>query len=86
MVKIEGGSYEAFVGKDSTRIVKVNGFYIDESPVTNSEYLCFLRQNPQWTKSRVLRLYADSSYLKYWNSDYELPSNIDPEAPITNIS
>jgi len=86
MVKIEGGTYEAFIGKDSGRIIQVKSFYLDETPVTNAEYLQFLKANPQWTKSKVLRLYADSTYLKYWKSDYEIPNNLSPEAPVTNIS
>src|SRR5690606_38936160 len=84
--KIEGGTYEAFIGKDSGRVVQVKSFYLDETPVTNAEYLQFVKANPQWTKSKVLRLYADDSYLKNWKSDFEIPENLSPDAPITNIS
>ncbi len=86
MVKIEGGSYEAFIGKDSGRVVKVSTFYLDDSPVTNAEYLQFLKINPQWTRSKVKKLYADSSYLKDWKSDFEIPENLSPDAPVTNVS
>jgi formylglycine-generating enzyme required for sulfatase activity len=86
MIKIQGGTYKAFIGKDSGRIVKVQTFYLDDSPVTNREYLEFLKANPQWTRSKVVRLYADSNYLKHWKSDYEIPEGISPDAPVTNIS
>lgn len=86
MVKIQGGTYEAFIGKDTGRMIKVESFYMDDSPVTNSEYLIFLKKNPQWARSKVLRLYADSTYLKHWKNDYEIPENLDPEAPVTNVS
>ncbi len=86
MVKIDAGSYEAFIGKDSGRVVKVASFYMDEAPVTNGEYLQFLKKNPQWTRSKVLRLYADTTYLKHWKSDYEIPPHLSPGAPVTNIS
>lgn len=86
MVKIEGGNYEAFIGKDSGRVVEVKTFYIDDSPVTNAEYLEFLKKNPQWTKSKVKRLYADSTYLQHWKSDFEIPENLEPNAPVTNVS
>ena len=86
MVKIEGGTYKAFIGKDSGRIVKVPTFYLDDSPVTNREYLEFLKANPQWIRSKVLKLYADSNYLKHWKSDYEIPEGISPQAPVTNVS
>ncbi len=86
MIKIQGGTYKAFIGKDSGRIVKVHTFYLDDSPVTNREYFEFLKANPQWTRSKVVRLYADSNYLKHWKSDYEIPEGISPDAPVTNIS
>lgn len=86
MIKIEAGTYKAFIGKDSGRVVNVNSFYIDDSPVTNSEYLEFVKANPQWAKSKVLRLYADSAYLKAWKSDFKIPKGISPNAPVTNVS
>ena len=86
MMKIDSGSYRAFIGKDSNNIIKVKSFYIDDSPVTNAEYLTFLKANPQWTRSKVLRLYADSTYLKHWKGDYQLPEKINPDAPVTNVS
>ncbi|QCX52380.1 formylglycine-generating enzyme family protein [Elizabethkingia sp. JS20170427COW] len=87
MVKIEGGSYKAFIGKGITdSLVPVAAFYMDETAVTNAEFLTFLKANPQWTKSKVLKLYADSTYLHNWKGDYELPSDVSPNAPVTNIS
>lgn len=86
MMKIEGGEYEAFVGVDSGRIVQVASFYMDETPVTNAEYLDFLNANPQWTKSNVQKLYADENYLKYWVNDFEIPTNQFLESPVTNVS
>ena len=86
MAKIEAGTYKAFFGKDSTQNVKVATFYLDESPVTNAEYLKFLKANPQWTKSQVKRIFADSSYLHQWKSDYEIPENANSDAPVTSVS
>lgn len=86
MLTIQGGSYLGFLGKDSGRIVEVKSFKIDEAPVTNAEFLEFLKKNPQWTRSKVSRLYADDAYLHNWKSDYEIPDNAKPESPVTNIS
>lgn len=86
MISIDGGTYMGFLGKDSGRIVQVKSFQIDESPVTNSEFLEFLRKNPQWTRSQVTRLYADDAYLHNWQGDYEIPADAKPESPVTNIS
>lgn len=84
MLLIDSGSYKPFVGKDT--LVKVKAFYIDETAVTNAEFLKFLKANPQWTKSRVKRLYADSTYLKTWRNDFEIPKEVSPNAPVTNVS
>lgn len=86
MITIEGGTYMGFLGKDSGRIVKVESFKIDDSPVTNAEFLEFLRKNPQWTRSKVTSLYADDAYLHNWEGDYEIPKDAKPESPVTNVS
>lgn len=86
MLKIDGGAYKPFVGKDTDSLTKVAPFYIDETAVTNAEFLKFLKANPQWTKSKVLKLYADSTYLHRWKSDFEIPEDVSPDAPVTNIS
>lgn len=86
MLKIEGGSYRPFVGKESDSLTFVNSFLMDETAVTNAEFLEFLKKNPQWTKSQVLRLFADSTYLHSWKSDYEFPADVSPQAPVTNVS
>ncbi len=85
MKKIDGGYYEPFFGQDSTE-VKVESFLMDETPVTNAEFLEFVKKNPQWSKSKVLRIYADSAYLANWPSDFELSKNLSPQAPVTNVS
>lgn len=86
MQKIDSGTYQLFFGKDSGGLAIVPTFYLDETAVTNAEYLTFLKSNPQWTKSRVLHIFADSTYLSKWKSDYEIPANADPNAPVTNVS
>ena len=86
MQKIDGGSYRAFVGKESDSLTQVKSFFLDETAVTNREFVEFLKANPQWTKSKVLKLYADSTYLKQWKSDFEIPGDVSPDAPVTNVS
>lgn len=85
MVLITGGSFKPFFGSD-TSIVKVETFMMDEHPVTNSEFLTFVKANPQWRKSMVKRLFADESYLINWVSDTILPLNINPDAPVCSVS
>jgi sulfatase modifying factor 1 len=85
MIKLEGGKYKPFFGTD-TSIVQVEPFYMDERPVTNGEFLEFVKAYPEWRRSNVKRIYADSNYLKIWESDTSLPDSISKDAPITQVS
>lgn len=85
MIRIEGGQYTPFYGRKDT-LVTVKPFLMDETPVTNAEFLEFVKKNPQWSKSKIKSIYADSSYLKDWPSDFELPKNFKPNSPICSVS
>jgi formylglycine-generating enzyme len=84
MVLVSGGSYKPLYSSDER--IKVESFYMDKYPVTNREFLEFVKANPSWQKSNVKRLFADQSYLKHWSGSMELGENINPESPVTNIS
>jgi formylglycine-generating enzyme len=85
MVFIEGGLYKPLYASDDDKR-KVDSFFMDVYPVTNREYLEFVKDNPEWQKSNVKRLFADQSYLKHWEDDTEPGKNVDPESPVTNVS
>lgn len=86
MIEIPGGTYIPFFGQDSVKEVQVATFMMDETLVTNGEFLNFLKMNPDWTKSKILKLYADSNYLKHWPSDFEIPEGVGMDAPVSNVS
>jgi len=85
MVSIKGGEYIPLYGRDSMK-VSISDFLMDVYPVTNEEYLKFVKENPKWKKSKVIRLFADKRYLISWKSDTELGKNQKLESPITDIS
>lgn len=85
MIRIEGGQYTPFYGRKDT-LVTVEPFYMDETPVTNAEFLEFVKKNPQWSKSKIKSIYADSTYLHNWPSDFELPKNYKPNSPVCFVS
>jgi formylglycine-generating enzyme required for sulfatase activity len=85
MAKIEGGSYARPLEKaGQTR--QVATFLLDVRQVTNAEFLAFVTACPEWQRSRVNRLFADSSYLRHWAGDTELGPLAPPDAPVTNVS
>jgi len=84
MVLIKGGSYIPLYGRDSL-LVKVSDFKMDVYPVTNEQYLQFVKEKPKWTRSKVLRLFADKSYLNNWVSDLDY-GNLHPKSPVNYVS
>ncbi|WP_421978849.1 formylglycine-generating enzyme family protein [Roseivirga seohaensis] len=85
MVLVKGGEFIPLYGVDSAT-VKVNSFFMDVYPVTNAEYQQFVIDHPKWRKSKVLKLYADASYLANWENDTTFSKDFLPNAPITSVS
>jgi formylglycine-generating enzyme len=84
MVLVKGGSYLPLYSKNIQK-TRVKSFYMDVYPVTNSNFLAFVRTNPDWKKSKVKSIFADSNYLKQWNSDLTFNPNI-ANSPVVNVS
>ena len=85
MVPIKGGEYIPLYGRDSLK-VKIDDFLMDVYPVTNKEYIDFIKKYPKWKKSKVIKLFADESYLRAWKSDTILNENQKENSPITQVS
>ena len=85
MVRISSGSYVPLYGTADKQPVKVDAFFLDVYPVTNQQYLEFVKKYPKYSKSKIKRLFANESYLSEWPSDYSHGS-LSATAPITNIS
>ncbi len=85
MVNVSGGTYIPLYGVDSTAVT-IDDFSMDVYPVTNAEYLEFVREFPAWQKSKVKPLFADGSYLAYWENDLSYGNQLSADAPVTAIS
>jgi formylglycine-generating enzyme len=94
MVNIPAGEYVPFFqespGKGKARVentaVKMRAFRLDALPVTNSQYLEFVREHPEWRRSQIKPLFADHHYLAHWRSDLELADEAASSEPVTNVS
>lgn len=82
---VKGGGYLPLYGSTDKTIVKVKSFRMDVRPVTNADYLAFVKKETQWQRSKVKRLLADQSYLKNWTADLAYPPEM-AAAPVTNVS
>ncbi|WP_347175006.1 formylglycine-generating enzyme family protein [Polaribacter uvawellassae] len=85
MVSIKGGEYTPLYGRDSIKVA-ISDFLMDVYPVTNEDYLKFVKENPKWRKSKVLRLFADNRYLLNWKNDTELSDKQKLNSPVTDVS
>jgi len=87
MELVKGGKFKPFYssGDDSAR---VESFYLDRYPVTNSEFLEFVRKNPEWRRSQVKSVFAEDGYLKHWRGDLDLGPDAEriKDSPVTNVS
>ena len=87
MALVPAGRYTPlFRAEKDPKDVAVAAFFLDVLPVTNGDYLEFVRAHPKWRRSQVKRLFADVEYLKRWTSDLEPGNNAPLNAPVTHVS
>ena len=96
MVTIPAGSYLPLYSPPRANAVKtsrsgpltrpVAAFTMDVYPVTNGQYLEFVRVHPEWRRSGVKALFADASYLRHWQSDLELGDRAPADSPVVYVS
>jgi formylglycine-generating enzyme len=87
MVLIPAGTHEPILrGRNEPERVEVPAFRLDVRPVTNGEFLEFVRANPKWRRSRVSPLFAEGPYLAHWAGDLELGPGAPEEAPVVRVS
>jgi formylglycine-generating enzyme len=87
MVLIPAGDFAPLIrSKDEPERVAVPAFWLDARPVTNAEFLEFVRAHPQWRRSAVSPLFADTQYLSHWVGDLELGSQAPDTSPVVRVS
>jgi formylglycine-generating enzyme required for sulfatase activity len=55
-------------------------------PVTNEEFLAFVRSHPRWRRDRVAAVFADASYLARWPAPSRLANDAQGAQPVTQVS
>jgi formylglycine-generating enzyme len=73
-------------GPVAPKPVEVAAFRLDVTPVTNAEFLAFVSDHPQWRRSQVKPIFADSRYLHRWADDLHLEDAEAAREPVTNVS
>ncbi len=84
-VQVPGGEVALLFPVEGEALVSVDPFAIDATPVTNAQFLAFVRDHPEWARGAAPRVFAGDAYLAHWGADGGLGSS-DPDAPVTNVS
>jgi formylglycine-generating enzyme required for sulfatase activity len=61
-------------------------FALQRTPVTNGEFLAFVRTHTQWQRGRVSPDQADSHYLQSWAGPLQLGRGAGADQPVTGVS
>jgi sulfatase modifying factor 1 len=85
-VFVPAGVYQPFFKTGAqTRPVQVGPICLSASPVTHEEFLGFVRDHPDWRRSRIKELFAEKSYLRDWHDDLT-PRPEMLSSPVTFVS
>lgn len=86
MASIKGGSFVPLYGATSEKPVNIPSFTMDVYPVTNIQFLAFIKKYPEYSRSKIKGIFADQSYLAQWTSDFDYGLKNLNNAPVTNVS
>ncbi len=93
MIPIPAGSYESFVPERKsqgaplqTPVIAVAAFDIDRTPVTNEQFLSFVKREKSWQRAQASRLFVDAGYLMHWQDPLHLGHQSLAKSPIVNVS
>ena len=86
-VKLPGGEFDSVLKyEDSGSRVRVAPFSLMSLPVTNADFLAFVRTHPQWKRDAVAGVFAERRYLSHWAGATALGANALPQQPVIWVS
>jgi formylglycine-generating enzyme len=90
-VKVPGGELKPFWIQPKKVEAKVEPIIIHDfvtmvCPVTNAEFVEFLKRNSEWRRTAIRGVFADQNYLKQFKSDLKLKPGVRSDAPVNNVS
>lgn len=87
-VPIPAGDFRSVLKYEDVKgDTRVAAFELMKTPVTNEEFLGFVRAHPQWQRDRVSPIYAEhANYLSQWLAPLQLGSAAKPTQPVTRVS
>lgn len=87
-VHIPGGEFRSILKyEDSKGPQKIQLFDMMKTPVSNQEFLAFVKSNPQWQSQNIVPVFAEKGrYLSHWQSPLILGNKALPNQPVVHVS
>ena len=86
-VVIPSGKIASVLANDAdTGPASIPTFALRATPVTNGEYLAFVKTNRVWQRGRAPASFADGTYLHTWRGAAQLGAGMSADQPVTNVS
>ncbi|MBT9546673.1 MAG: formylglycine-generating enzyme family protein [Candidatus Sericytochromatia bacterium] len=62
-----------FSPRPGQKSFQIKAFWLDRQPVTQAEFLAFLKAHPRWQRSQIPQIFQEGRYLAHWQGDLTLP-------------
>src|SRR3546814_8022127 len=85
-VQIPGGSFRSALKYEDVRETVVAPFGLQKRPVTNAEFLAFVKSHPPWRRDRVATVLAETRYLSHCKGPEPLGDDALPAPPIVQFT
>ena len=84
--RIDGTTFQSVLPEAlDSKNVTIGGYQLARTPVTNAEFLAFVKANPEWQRGRAAKLFVDTGYLRHWAGPASL-GTAAPDAPVVQVS
>jgi formylglycine-generating enzyme required for sulfatase activity len=84
---LPGGEFQSVLRyEDTGGLVRLAPFELQRRPVTNAEFLDFVRRNPEWRRGQVPAVFAEPRYLERWSGPLEPGPDAAPAQPVVQVS
>ena len=86
-VRLPGGAFRSVLKyEDAPGRQKIAPFALMKRPVTNAEFLTFVKADPRWRRDKVARVFADVHYLEHWDAHAAIGRKALPGQPVVHVS
>ena len=80
--RLPGGSFKSALQYEDRSQVRIAPFQLMDTPVTNAQFLAFVKQHPKWQRGKAAKIFAEGRYLQHWAGPTTLGAKVQPPIPV----